>query len=163
MMNMAVRLQPLLVSFQHRDQPVQINHTFCHTLAILINGPGHRTNILWPMVWRWFGIFWCWSQSLFDWIQELCHPRQLVNLIKVDIISRDEYFSSLLTEPPMHWHASGSTALHEASWQSLIQKCLHFDEICITGSTGSCHFDNYIRIQRSFCVWPQPMKDDVKL
>ena len=30
---------------------------------------------------------------------------------------------------------------------TLKRKCRHFDEIFITGCTGSCHFDNFIRLE----------------
>ena len=41
----------------------------------------------------------------------------------------------------------GVFAWRVPTFQSLKQKCRHFDEILITGCTRSCHFDNFQRSQ----------------
>ena len=61
-----------------------------------------------------------------------------------------EYYISINESPiiwALHWgwksHVSKLSMCYVFYLPSLKRKCRHFDEILITGCTGSCHFDNF--------------------
>ena len=66
--------------------------------------------------------------------KNVCRPRETINSSEL---------IAVWMKVPLHFVRWMEDGIRQAPCGTLKRKCRHFDEILITGCTGSCHFDNF--------------------